>query len=581
MAKILVIDDEESIRYTFANFLSEEGHEAVTACNYAEGAAQISACAFDLIFSDIILGGRTGVDILRGVRERSLVCPVVMVTGYPTVETAAEAVRLGAFDYLQKPVEQDTLLHITRLALEHKKVLDENERYRVHLDAIFTSVEDGIVSVDNGLMVLEVNEAAEKICGLNRDQIGRDLQASSMHCKEKFVQALKKTVESRTSVRIERFECSHGPHALKILTLTAYPLVDRQGLFRGAVMVVRDETRLASLEQDLKDRSRFHNINGKSEQMQKVYSLIDSLANIETTVLITGESGTGKELVAEALHFMGARSHQPLVKVNCSALSENLLESELFGHAKGAFTGAVSDRIGRFQKADKGSIFLDEIGDISPKVQSSLLRVLQEKEFERVGESKPVRVDVRVIAATNKNLEEEIEKGTFREDLYFRLAVIPVHVPPLRERSEDVPPLVRHYMEYFARENNVRPKRITPAALDVLQRHRWKGNIRELRNTVERLMIMTAGDTIDVADLPDVVRSPAPVGRGGAGSLEADAARGGTLREFKDNTERSYLVAKLRENGWNISKTAEAIDTPRSNLYKKLEQYQISQEADG
>jgi two-component system nitrogen regulation response regulator NtrX len=186
-----------------------------------------------------------------------------------------------------------------------------------------------------------------------------------------------------------------------------------------------------------------------------------------------------------------------------------------------------------------------------------------------------------VIAATNKNLEAEIEKGTFREDLYFRLAVIPIHVPPLRERPEDIPLLVRHYMEYFARENNVRPKRISAAALDVLQRYRWKGNIRELRNTVERLMIMTAGDTIDVTDLPDVVRSSSFRTAAVAAGTDAEPAKGGTLREFKDSTERAYLVSKLRENGWNISKTAEAIDTPRSNLYKKLEQYQISQETDG
>jgi two-component system, NtrC family, nitrogen regulation response regulator NtrX len=199
---------------------------------------------------------------------------------------------------------------------------------------------------------------------------------------------------------------------------------------------------------------------------------------------------------------------------------------------------------------------------------------------ERLGSARTIKVDVRVIAATNKNLEEEIEKGHFREDLYFRLAVIPIQVPPLRERSEDIPPLVRHYMEYFARDNNVRPKRMTPSAVEVLQRYRWKGNIRELRNTVERLMIMTAGDNIDVADLPDVLRSPVSIGRAGP-STEADAARVGTLREFKDSTERGYLVTKLRENAWNISKTAEAIDTPRSNLYKKLEQYQISQETDG
>jgi two-component system nitrogen regulation response regulator NtrX len=191
-------------------------------------------------------------------------------------------------------------------------------------------------------------------------------------------------------------------------------------------------------------------------------------------------------------------------------------------------------------------------------------------------------VDVRVIAATNKNLEEEIEKGHFREDLYFRLAVIPIHVPPLRERPEDVSLLVRHYMDFFSRENNVRPKKVAPAALDVLQRHRWKGNIRELRNTVERLIIMTAGDTIDAADLPDVLRSASPSPQGfGKSAADTDQARAGTLREFKDNAERAYLVGKLRENGWNISKTAEVIDTPRSNLYKKLEQYQISQETDG
>jgi two-component system nitrogen regulation response regulator NtrX len=208
------------------------------------------------------------------------------------------------------------------------------------------------------------------------------------------------------------------------------------------------------------------------------------------------------------------------------------------------------------------------------------LRVLQEGEVERLGSARTIKVDVRVIAATNKNLEEEIEKGRFREDLYFRLAVIPIHVPPLRERLDDIPVLIRHYLDYFARENNVRSKRITPAAMEALQRHRWKGNIRELRNTVERLLIMTAGDTIDMADLPDVVRTPTGVRTTGA-SGESDGGRPGTLREFKDSTERAYLVSKLRENAWNISKTAEAIDTPRSNLYKKLEQYQISQETDG
>jgi two-component system nitrogen regulation response regulator NtrX len=338
---------------------------------------------------------------------------------------------------------------------------------------------------------------------------------------------------------------------------------------------LRDENR--SLKKAVEVR---HQMIGESGALRQVMAAVARAAPTNATVLIQGESGVGKELVARTIHRNSLRSRERFIQVNCAAIPEELIESELFGHEKGSFTGATEKQIGKFEQADRGTIFLDEVGDMSAKTQAKVLRVLQEGEVERLGSARTIKVDVRVIAATNKNLEEEIEKGTFREDLYFRLAVIPVQVPPLRERAEDIPPLVRHYMEYFARENNVRPKRITPAALDVLQRHRWKGNIRELRNTVERLMIMTAGDTIDVADLPDVVRSPASVGRGGSG-LDSEAARGGTLREFKDNTERAYLVTKLRENGWNISKTAEAIDTPRSNLYKKLEQYQISQEADG
>jgi two-component system nitrogen regulation response regulator NtrX len=269
------------------------------------------------------------------------------------------------------------------------------------------------------------------------------------------------------------------------------------------------------------------------------------------------------------------------VQVNCAAIPEELIESELFGHEKGSFTGATEKQVGKFEQGDRGTIFLDEVGDMSAKTQAKVLRVLQEGEVERLGSARTVKVDVRVIAATNKNLEEEIEKGHFREDLYFRLAVIPIHVPPLRERPEDIAPLVRHYMDYFSRENNVRPKRVTQAALDALARYRWRGNIRELRNTVERMIIMTGADTIDLPDLPETVRSPAGAGKSVAASSESDAAKLGTLREFKENAERMFLVGKLRENGWNISKTAEVIGTPRSNLYKKLEQYQISQETDG
>jgi len=342
--------------------------------------------------------------------------------------------------------------------------------------------------------------------------------------------------------------------------------------------LLRDENR--SLKKAVEIR---HQMIGDTAGLRHVMAAISRAAPTNATVLITGESGVGKELVARTIHRNSLRSRERFVQVNCAAIPEELIESELFGHEKGSFTGATEKQVGKFEQADRGTIFLDEVGDMSPKTQAKVLRVLQEGEVERLGSARTIKVDVRVIAATNKNLEEEIEKGRFREDLYFRLAVIPIPVPPLRERQDDLPLLVRHFMDYFSRENNVRPKRITPAAIETLQRHRWKGNIRELRNTVERLIIMTGGDTIDVADLPDVLRSPAgAVGVGVAKpSSDTDAAKAGTLREFKDNAERAFLVSKLRENGWNISKTAEVIDTPRSNLYKKLEQYQISQESDG
>ena len=337
---------------------------------------------------------------------------------------------------------------------------------------------------------------------------------------------------------------------------------------------LRDENR--SLKKAVEVR---HQMIGESSALKQVTAAIARAAPTNATVLIQGESGVGKELVARTIHRNSLRSRERFVQVNCAAIPEELIESELFGHEKGSFTGATEKQVGKFEQADRGTIFLDEVGDMSAKTQAKVLRVLQEGEVERLGSARTTKVDVRVIAATNKNLEEEIEKGHFREDLYFRLAVIPIFVPPLRERPADIPQLVRYYIEQLSRDNNTRPKRITQAALDALQRYRWKGNIRELRNTVERLIIMTAGDTIDVGDLPDILRSPgaAPVKAGG----DSEPAKAGTLREFKDVSERAYLVAKLRENGWNISKTAEVIDTPRSNLYKKLEQYQISQETDG
>jgi two-component system, NtrC family, nitrogen regulation response regulator NtrX len=319
-----------------------------------------------------------------------------------------------------------------------------------------------------------------------------------------------------------------------------------------------------------------HQMVGDSAGLRQVSDAIKRAAPTNATVLLLGESGVGKELVARAIHRNSLRSRDRFIQVNCAAIPEELIESELFGHEKGSFTGATEKQIGKFEQADKGTIFLDEVGDMSPKTQAKVLRVLQEGEVERLGSARTIKVDVRVIAATNKDLEAEIERGNFREDLYFRLSVIPIRVPPLRDRKEDIPLLVRHFADLFSRENNRRAPRFTAAAMDFLSNARWRGNVRELRNTVERLIIMTPGDSIDVDALRDMVRlEPRP------SAADNEKERPGTLREFKESAERAFLVGKLREHGWNISKTAEVIGTPRSNLYKKLEQYGITQETDG
>jgi two-component system nitrogen regulation response regulator NtrX len=351
----------------------------------------------------------------------------------------------------------------------------------------------------------------------------------------------------------------------------------------------QSELRLENRELKLAMEAKYE-IVGQSPSLRRVLDAVKRAAPTNATVLLLGESGVGKELVARTIHRNSPRAGQRFVQVNCAAIPEELIESELFGHEKGSFTGATEKQIGKFEQADRGTIFLDEVGDMSQKTQAKVLRVLQEQEVERLGSARTIKVDVRVIAATNKNLEDAIGRGEFREDLYFRLNVIPIVVPPLRERREDIPELVRHFAKLTADEHNLKPKRFEPAAMEALQRYRWRGNIRELRNTIERVLIMSAADIVRFDDLPGEIRSgetarPLPGGESMAGLASsgqpATTPASGTLREFKDAAERAYLVQKLRENNWNISKTAEVIDTPRSNLYKKLEQYGIKQEVDG
>ena len=389
--------------------------------------------------------------------------------------------------------------------------------------------------------------------------------------------------------------------AMQATRLGAFDFIEKPFTSERVLVTVQKGLELRSLRRENRElklaMEAKYEIVGSSPALRKVLEAVQRAAPTNATVMLLGESGVGKELVARTIHRNSPRAGQRFIQVNCAAIPEELIESELFGHEKGSFTGATEKQIGKFEQADRGTIFLDEVGDMSAKTQAKVLRVLQEQEVERLGSARTIKVDVRVIAATNKNLEEAIARGEFREDLYFRLNVIPILVPPLRERRDDIPALVQHFAKLTSEEHNLKPKRFDPRAMEGLQRYRWRGNIRELRNTVERVMIMAPGDLVRVEDLPAEVRGegpsrPAiPEAAAPAGLLRSEGPAAsqatsstpapGTLREFKEAAERAFLVEKLRENNWNISKTAEALDTPRSNLYKKLEQYGIKQEIDG
>ncbi len=317
-----------------------------------------------------------------------------------------------------------------------------------------------------------------------------------------------------------------------------------------------------------------YEIVGRSFAIRAVLDQVEKVAGTPARVLVTGENGTGKELVARAIHRRSLRAARPFVEVNCAAIPGELIESELFGHMKGSFTGAIADRAGKFEQAHTGTLFLDEIGDMSLAAQAKVLRVLQDGVVTRIGGAKPIEVDVRVLAATNKNPEEEIAAGRFREDLFYRLNVVPIHVPPLRERREDIPLLVAHFAAVLTERDGVPPRPVAPDAVERLQAMDWPGNVRELRNTIERLLIMAQGASVTAADVDQLVGRH-EAGESGLGAL----LRCRTFEEFKQAAERAFLLAKLRENDWNVSETARVLDMPRSNLYKKIERYGLSRES--
>ena len=458
MPTILVVDDEASIRRTLREILEYEDFDVEEAVDGEEALDAIQDRSYDLVLLDVKMPEVDGMEVLEEIADSTADLPVVMISGHGTIETAVEATKLGAYDFIEKPPDLNRLLVTVRNALDHGQLEVKNRRMRQTLS----------------------------------EQSTGDLP----------------------------------------------PII------------------------------------GESDAIADIKDTIERVAPTEARVLISGENGTGKELVAKWIHHRSARAEEPIVEVNCAAIPDELIESELFGHEQGAFTGATQQRIGKFEQAHEGTLFLDEIGDMSLSAQAKVLRVLQEDEIERVGGERSIEVDVRVIAATNKDLMAEIEEGRFREDLYHRIGVILIEVPPLRRRRDDIPLLTKHGAERLARRNGLSPKSFTDEALDRLKDYEWRGNVRELYNVVERLLILVEGDTIEAADVDQFVE-PKTISDGPAKEL---ISAYDDFTQARDQFEKQFIEHKLDAHDWNVSQTAETIGIQRSHLYNKLNKYGIERE---
>jgi two-component system response regulator HydG len=455
MAAILLIDDNETIREGLAHVVRTLGHEALVAASGREGIAAFKARRVDFVITDLKMEGATGVDVLKEIAAIDPDVPVMIITGFGTVETAVEAMKLGAFDFLTKPIQTE----VVRLKVER----------------------------------------ALELCAARRGR--RKSEALS-----------------------------------EVLRADA--------------------------------EARFPELIGSGDKMAVVRRTIEKVAVSDTTVFIGGESGTGKELVARAIHRLSKRATGPFIKVNCGALTETLLESELFGHEKGAFTGAIKQKLGRFELADGGTLFLDEVGDIPPAMQVKLLRALQEQEFERVGGETPIKVDVRVVSATNKDLEAEVAAGRFRQDLFYRLHVLPIRLPPLRERREDIPQLCAHFVAKLGPKTNPRVRAVSDAALGRIMAYHWSGNVRELENAIEQALVFAEGDEITPGALP-------PFLQGGDEQDALSVPRELSLPEILDDLERQLILKAYAKAGRVKTETARLLGIKTSALYYKLEKYGI------
>lgn len=448
---VLIVDDEEGIRESLSGIFEDEGYNILTSSTGEEALEIFREQSPDIVLLDVWLPKMDGISVLAKLKELDSGTPVIIISGHGNIELAVKATRSGAYDFLEKPLSLEKVLIVTKRALEHRELEEENR----------------------------------------------------------------------------------------------------------------------SLKADLSKKWR---LVGDSAKMKTLRQQIEMAAGSNSRVLILGESGTGKELVARLLHEKSPRSKEPFVEVNCAAIPQELIESEMFGHEKGSFTGASERKTGKFELADKGALFLDEVGDMTLQTQAKVLRVIETQVFQRVGGSKNIKVDVRIIAATNKDLSEEVKKEAFREDLFFRLNVIPITIPPLRERKEDIPLLVGNFIETFALEYGRKQKEIPSDVIKILQEYDWPGNIRELKNVVERLMIMVPSNVVGKTDIEAL-----GIFRAGQPARDYDYFSYATLKDARDAFEKDFIMKKLEENNWNISKTSESIAIERSNLHKKMKGYGISE----
>jgi len=585
---ILVVDDERSLRDTFHFFLSREGYEPVlTVADYKEALLILQAQPIDLVLSDIVLEGSSGIDLLKQVRRLGIDCPFIVITGFPDVDTAAEAVRLGAFDYISKPVDKETLLKVVKLALRHRYLETqktaaeaEREQYRLFLDKVFRSVTDAIIIVDADLKILKTNAAAQQLFANLLPGVTEGVSLSKSITSEEFSSLrtdLLRVLRTGQEITEHRFECKAIDGKQKVLSICTSPFKENNSDYFGAVLVIRDMS--IQETQNLQRRSSFHRFIGSSEPMQTVYTTIENVGRVDTTVLITGESGTGKELAAEALHKESPRKNKPLIKVDCTAMPENLLESELFGHKKGAFTGADRDRMGHIIQADGGTLFLDEIGEISAITQLRLLRFLQEKTFYPVGSDKEIVVDTRVITATNVNLREKVNQGTFREDLYFRLRVIDVTLPPLRERTDDILLLVNHFITCFSKSLNKVINGLSDNVITALTNYSWPGNVRELEHVIERAVVLCQGTTITMEDLPQdlfpMEKQTEDDDNGIPMSDFSPMEKTEVLLVEEEDEVVERILSVLGRCGGNKAKAARLLGIDRSTLYRKIKEHNI------